>query len=249
MIEFLRKFLHLGVDGDDPAPADPPTTDDTLDDLIEAVEPTVTQKGDSEDPATRIAEAERRAAEAERRAADIEARARQSVQIPQGPKTDPESEREEAEFEQARKGGADENTLRWLRWQIDSNRKWRQTSQRADATFAAASDRADRAEFAALEYTKPKVFKAYGARVEEALDGFRRAGQNMPPRKMILTYLIGQDILDGKVKPKKAVASPSAEPAKVDRGSLPNARSDVRKGAAPQTEREKRRARLEGQPL
>ena len=249
----LFKFFRLGVDGDaDPPPPDP---GDTLDDLLDAIEPTPPAKADEDEgggdaaAAQRAAEAEARAAQAEKRAAEAEARAaRAAVQPAPTRQTDPQWEAEERQLAEAR--NLPENDQKWLKWKIDTDRSVRAGTQRADATFQAAADRADRAEFATLEFTKPRVFKAYNARVEEALAGFQRQGGNIPPRKMILTYLIGQDILEGKVKPKK-VSSSASEPApkQVDRGTLPNARSDVRKGSAALTEREKRRQRLDGKPI
>ncbi len=67
----------------------------------------------------------------------------------------------------------------------------------------------------------------------------RAKGQTPVPRIAILRFLIGDDIMNGKVKPK-------GKSAPVARGTSGVIRSDVRgKGGNAMSEHEKRKARLQ----
>jgi hypothetical protein len=66
----------------------------------------------------------------------------------------------------------------------------------------------------------------------------------------MLRFMIGDDMMNGKIKPKAARASAApANTSSVERKRLPNVRSDVSARGGGQTERDKRRARLEDQPI
>src|SRR5579859_168827 len=225
----LARFLTLGVgeEGDPPEVEAAPEAEapeaglpeiesDTLDDLIAATPP--------EDPTERLTAAERRAEQAERELAAERSRPREPVAPVRG---DPEYEREEAELAQARASGASAETLAWVQWKIDSNRKMRASERNSQSALQEARDLADRAEFGRLETSKPKLYKAYADKIEKTIADLRAKGQSAPPRKALLAFFIGDDMMNGKIKAK--TTKPAAEGgAKVERTRIPNARGDVR---------------------
>ena len=240
----LKRYFWLGVEGDgddDTQPADPPHEDATppddetflLDDEVPAEEPA---KPSAED---RLAAAERRAEELQR---ELSAARSSQPTAPVQPSRDPDYEREEQQLAEARRNGATEDQERWLRWQIDSNRTIRQANKTSQAALAEAREIADRSDFSKLEITKPKTFKAYKDRVEQAIGEMRAKGQQIPPRMLVLSVLIGQDALAGKTQQKPKAKA--AESSTVERKRLPGTRSDV-SSSGKQSERDKRRARLE----
>jgi hypothetical protein len=257
--KLLLRFLTLGVDEPDPPTDDEDqdvnadaggTGDESLDDLLDVVEPPAGQAPTGDAPAENAAvkEARRRAADLELQLED-ERRARQAAEqrVPAPVSgADPETEREDAELAQARASGATPDQLSWLQWKIDSNRKIRASERASTGALREAQDVADRAAFDRLEVSKPQVYKRYAERVEKAMQEMRAKGQNAP-RLAVLRLLIGDDIMNGKIKPKTvARPAPDAAAGTVDRGRSPGIRSDVR-GKAGQNERDKRRARLENQ--
>jgi hypothetical protein len=254
LLALLIRFLRLGVE-DEGDPVDPPvdaaetpdtaattTGDDTLDDLIESVEPTPQATKPSDDSAAAI----RRAEAAERALADERASR-------PAPRTgsDPDYEREEAQLAQERAAGASQERLSWLQWQIDSNRKMRSSERKSESALQQAREIADKADFDRLEITKPKVYKAYSGRIEKTISDMRARGEVIPPRAMLLRVFLGDDIMNGKIKPKVAAKSTTTDTTTVDRGRTPSAgaRSDARGGRGGQTEHDKRRARLENQVI
>ncbi len=136
---------------------------------------------------------------------------------------------------------ADPATPELERWQIQSNRTLRQNTNAANMALMQANDVNDRTAYQTLALSNP-VAKKYEARVEEELANARKAGMN-PSRESILRYKLGEDMLKGNFKKKAAPAAGKT----VDRGKLPGARSDV--GKSGQSERDKRRARLENLPI
>lgn len=243
----LLAFLCLGAgepgEGDEPLPEDAGGTgDETLDDLLDVVEPPADASAAPDDAAkdnAAVKEARRRAQDAENQLAterNLRAQAEARANPPQR-YVDPDWEREEKELADARAGG-DAAQLAWMQWKVDGSRRIRAAERNSSASLMQAQDLQDRTAFERLEITKPQVFKRYGARVEAAMNEMRQRGQNAP-RLAVLRLLIGDDIMNGKVKPKKA-----AEP--VERGRSPGLRSDVpSKGRL--TEQQKRIARLENQ--
>jgi len=170
-----------------------------------------------------------------------------SIQTPLRPASDSDFDREEAELAAYRaKPDATQEGLQWLQWKIDSNRKMRSSERNSQGALAEARDLADRSAFDRLEITKPKIFKAYAKRVEDTIADLRSKGQAAPPRLALLRFLVGDDLMNGKIKPKQAKAAAGGEPAaaaQVPRGRTPGTRSDV-SGRQKQNEREARRERL-----
>jgi hypothetical protein len=267
-LHLLLAFLALCAVGDESEGDDPPEgvdaadgedaegdqdeggdDDGTLDDLLE----NTSLEGDDGELATRkpVAPAvkrERERAERAERELEIERAAARRNQPPADPRTliDPQVEEENAYLENVRKNG-DADAFKQAQWYVNQQRATRQATNASQAALRTMDDMRDLTTFQRLEVTNPKVFKRYEKRVEQALAQTRQAGQNAP-RGAILRLLIGQDIMDGKVKTKSTKRAPAADGSqKVDRGALPGARTDTRRGA--QSAHDKLRAKLENVPL
>lgn len=126
------------------------------------------------------------------------------------------------------------------KWQITANRELRAGRTRADQALAQAHDVSDRTQFSQWSTKNPALHKKYEARVEQELANIRSKGGNAA-REAILSYLVGQDALNGKLTRK---AAPANNNQNLNRGKLPGARSDTN-GRNALSERDKRRARLE----
>jgi hypothetical protein len=134
---------------------------------------------------------------------------------------------------------ADPKTTDIEKWQIQANRTLRANTSASQLALAQAQDVSDKTTFSTVMLSDP-VAKRYEARVEEELAKVRQKGGNAA-REAIYTYLLGKDMREGKFKKKASTTDPNKG---VPRGKTPGARSDVpAKGT--QTERDKRRARLE----
>jgi len=259
LLASLLAFLVLGaVDGDGggdgsddgaaPESDDAGTGDDTLDELINLADggsDDAGAGGEAADTGAAVKEARRRAEAAENLlAAERTARAAAEARAaPQQRYVDPDYEREEAEIAQAKAAGANADQLNWLQWKVDSNRRMRASQQASYGALARAEDLQDRMAFERLEVSKPQVFKKYAPRVEAAMNEMRARGQNAP-RLAVLRLLIGDDIMNGALKPKSRAAASSSST--VDRGRNVSARGDVgTKGRL--TEQQKRVQRLQNQ--
>ena len=263
----LLRFLLLAVGPGEEDPNAPPpeptgiddsgsTGDDSFDDLLDLAEDgggTPPPAGNEDNAA--VSEARRRAETAERER-DSERQRRESVEqqlrslpVPRG---DADYESEERELQQlgdqVRRGESTQEQYAWRKWQIDSNRNIRAGRRESQNALAASVDLADKAAFDRLELSKPKVYKAYAERVEQAMAEMHRRGQNAP-RLAVLRLLIGDDIMSGKVK-KSTKPKPIEQPTtRVARGASPGVRSDVRANSGAKTEHQKRIERLEGRPI
>lgn len=140
------------------------------------------------------------------------------------------------EAEEARLKAADITPLE--KWQIESNRTIRQNAAQSQQAMFAAHDLADKTAYQTQAISNP-VYKKYAARVEEQLAKARSTGNN-PPREAVLKFILGEDMLAGNFKSAAKKAAGSQTP----RGKTPGARSDT-SARGGQSEREKRRARLE----
>lgn len=265
----LLAFLTLGVgeddggagDGDDPALAagddepDPegqePEGDEpegmSFDDLLSAAEgtPDKPKPGQKKERDLEVELAEERGF---RRA--LEQQRAPAAPAPAPTYRDPEEERENAEYQRAVQAGEDEDRLAMRRWQIQSNRAIRNAARASSNAELNARDMADRAEFGRLEITNPKAFKRYASEVEQIVSNARQQGQ-IVARKLVMQTLIGRDFMEGKIKPRKARASASGEPAPAaDRGRMPGTRSNVSaRGGGKLTPGQAAAKRLEGKPI
>lgn len=255
----LARFLVLPVGEADPSPppadADPaPAAEDTLDDLIDASADLGTDAPPSSAEPT---PAPQRASESERLERELleERQRRRQLEdrllaptAPAAPARDPEYEAEERRLEAARKSGMDANSIGWMQWQIDTNRANRQNTRDAQRALAQANDVSDRAAFNQLQTTNPGLYKRYGEKVETEIARLRQQGVQVPSRNDILKYLAGSDLVAGNLK-KTVKPAPAAPAPTVDRGRMPQTRTDVRGRANAASERDKRRERLRDVPL
>lgn len=218
----------------DPSAADEPEFTDT------PADPDPDPSAD--DPAARYAaelETERRARTAEKERADryeremAELRARSA-----SPHTD-------SQFEQEERILRDPNSTEQQKWTVNANREIRSANALARNSMIAAADVNDRTAWAAVKMGDSLAAR-YEARVEEVLQKERAAGRS-PTREAIYTFLLGQDMRQGKYK-KKPAAAIAAKPNAQVRGRTPGVRSDVA-SSANLNDREKRRQRLENQPI
>lgn len=247
----LAAFLTLGVDPpDDPDNTDPPDNPDDPDPLDLGEDDPDPPGGDADpdDPDTireqlkaeRTARetAERNAREASERATAAEARSRES-------RAPPSQEQQLFEHEETRL--RDPALTAQEKWQIESNRVLRSNQREARQALAESREIADKSDYDRYAASNPALAKRYTDRVEKKLVEIRATGGNIP-RKVLLKMLIGEDIVDGKVKSTKRTTDggTTQQPRTVDRGKPRTGRSDVR-GRGASTEQEKRRARLENQ--
>lgn len=254
----LLAFLTLAVGADDDAGGDDDsapgddggTGDPTLDDLIEFAEgddPAPPKTGDDDEPAA-VKEANRRARlateDADReRNARIAAEDRARASAPRG--TDPVTEAEDRQLADLKAGGADENTLYWARFQIEQKREMRATRAESRQALSAAQDISDKTAFDQLAITKPAIHKKYADKVEKAVAELTQSTGNRPSRLLVLRMMLGDDLMKGNLKPKKAAPKPQ-DP---ERTRTVQTRSDVRGNGKGNSEREKRIARLENQRI
>ncbi len=259
LLSLLLSFFTLAV-GPEPDPPDlpEPTPDapgDTLDDLIDAsadLDPDAPRETSTDEPppAPRVSAREQqltRELEDER----VARRVAEQSRAPAPQSRDPLFDDEERRLAEAARSGMDANSQGWLKWQINVDRQNRKVQQDAAQTLREARDLADQSAFRSLQTTKPALYNRYADRVETEIAKMRAAGQNVPPREAILKYLAGNDLVEGKLK-KTTTAPKAAAPAPtqtVDRGRMPQARTDVRGRANAASEREKRAERLRNVPL
>jgi hypothetical protein len=135
------------------------------------------------------------------------------------------------------------------RWQIESNRSIRRAAieskasrEQVNATVAQLRDAQDKGLYEARA-AADKIYKRYAERVEQRLMEMRRNGGDAP-REVILRYLVGEDIMSGKMKRKVSPNAPGESTELAPARTPTNARSDVPRKPG-NTERDKRRARLE----
>lgn len=249
LLRRLLAHLRLGAEpGDTPDPGaadlgaspDDQGGGDTLEDLADL------QLADDPEPAA-PAPRESNEARLQRELEQERAAHRASLQRfpqPTGPAIDPETAAEQAQMAAAKARGATQSELDMLAWTHQSNRTLRESQRNSQAAVRRAEDLHDQTAFEKLEITNPAIYKRYKSRVDEEVAKLQAQGQSAP-RTAILRFLIGNDLLEGKLK--KSVKSAPA-PA-VDRGKMPPARTDVSGRRKVQSEREQRRERLRNTPL
>ena len=255
-MRLMARFLVLGVvegEGDPPPEGDelppggeeeliPPGDDETPpgDDELppEGDEPPLGDQPPAETRGKRaIRESRKRAQDAEARATRAEAEARAATQR-SAPPPPPTDEQRLFEQEEALLRAPDCNE--WTKWKIGTDRQNRQIQRTAQQTLAQAQDTADRADFARMALTKPKLYAYYADKVEERLKQVRANGGNVP-RDMVFTLLLGEDAKNGKLKSKARDNPPPA----VNRAKPGAPRTDIRtRGTL--SERQKLAKRLEG---
>lgn len=228
-----------GADGGDVAGADDDDAGSSLDDVLAGTDL-------DEAPPARRAEPKETPKEREyrERAERAESAARAApAPAPHTPQGDPLDAQEDAWLTQQRNAGATAEQMQQAQWAVNQQRALRRNTSELQQVRRESRDAADRAEFQALKGERPKLIAAYEKRVNEFLQGMQSRGESAP-RRAILQLLIGQDLIEGKLKPARA--RPAADTTtRVDRGRTGMPRSDV--GAkAGKNNREALRKRLDG---
>lgn len=237
----LLAFLRPGVDGDDDGAVDLDLSggDDKGDQGGDGAD-AGDDKGDDPDPAKLAADlaTERAERQKDRERAERAERERDEARAaaPRQQHADPLVEEEERVLK-------DPQATELQKWQVNANREIRAGRAAGQTALAQAQDIADKTSFGQLAVKNPALFKRYESRVEAEYEKTRVAGRPAP-REAIMKFLIGQDAMEGKLT-KKVPPKQDANP-NLNRGRMPGARSDVA-GKNPQSDREKRRARLENQ--
>lgn len=227
---------------DDP-PADPPedlSPGDDLDSLLEEVDPPADEPTP---PAGRENEAIRAARERAQRAEEARIRAEATLEAERRMRAPAADTDEQRLFEQEEARLRDPEVPEVEKWQIKSNRTLRANTRAANQALTTAADMRDRSDFDRLAVTNPKVHKLYADKVEKALSDMRSKGQDAP-RLALLRFMIGNDVMEGKLKSATKPKMAAAQASTVNRGRTPGARSDVA-ARGKQTESQARRARLE----
>lgn len=229
-------------EGEEPPPEGDELPGDDLDSLIETVE----DDGGETKSKPRANDAIRTARERAQAADEARIRAEATLDAERRMRTSQQGPSEDQRlYEQEEARLRDPEVAEIEKWQIRSNRTLRANTQAANTAMLTAADMQDKAAFDRLEFTKPKVYKAYADKVEKALTEMRGRGEKAP-RLALLSFLIGKDVIDGKVQStgsKKATRQ--AENSGVDRGKPPGARSDVA-GKGKMTNLQKLEAKLKG---
>lgn len=238
----LKAWLRLLAEPEEGA--DP---DQTLDDVLnlddQDPEPKV-EEPDDEPPELKTAKQRAKDAEAERdreREARIRAEERARVVTPAPAQTvDPDYDREEQQLRELKSSGATPEALYWAQFRIDTERRARATDRKLSQVAIDSQDAADRLAFRHFESAKPNLYKRYGERVEKLAGEYRAKGQ-VVPREAILKMLVGDDMVNGTIKPTAKRPATTGPDGKVIRGQPQQVRSDVQgKGGRPKSIREKR---------
>jgi hypothetical protein len=246
LIACLMAYFSPQVEGevdlpdDEPPPGDEPTdepdepadepADDEPEETVDEPEPPRVSRAQKT-----ITELRARAQKAEddaRTAREEIAAARRATQQPARQSED------QVVWEQEEAALKDPALEPWQRYAIGANRAARQAQATSQNAIQRAEDLSDRTKFEQIGVTKPKLFEAYKDRVETMLTELRSRGNNAP-REKLLAILVGEDMLNGKLK------SSSAKPQTKGRVSTPGARSDVSSSGGRMTEAQKREKRLE----
>jgi hypothetical protein len=242
LLQWLFALLFPAVEGPDedaPPEEDTPPDEDALEPEPNEDAPEPEDDNNEQPPEPRVSRAQKaiidarvRAQTAERELAEARAQLEQTRRAPAQPSAD------QMLWQQEEETLRNPETSDWQKYAINANRAARQATVTSQTALQRAEDLSDRAEFAAVGVEKPKLYAAYKDRVEQHLAAARKEGRN-PPRKEIMTYLVGKDMMEGKVKGTVNAAKPTVN-------ARASARSDVAaSGGARMSDAEKRAKRLE----
>lgn len=241
-MNLLRAWLRLLAEPEEGADPDP-----TLDDVLSLDEPEPEPKveePDDEPPELKTAKQRAKDAEAERdreREARIRAEERARTLTPAPTSAaDPDYDREEQQLRDLKSSGATPEALYWAQFRVDTERRARATDRKLSQVAIDSQDAADRLAFRQLETAKPNFYKRYADRVEKLAADYRAKGQVIP-REAILKMLVGDDMVNGTIKPSAKRPATTGADGKVTRGQPQQVRSDVQgKGGRPKSIKDKR---------
>ena len=252
MWKFLLSYLFPAIDEGDTPPDDAPIDEELPPDDIPPDDAPIDEELPPDDippddvvpepTAPRISRAQQaitatreRAQKAERELDEIRKELAQARAKPSGPTQD------ELLFRQEEETLRDPNLEPWQRYAITTARQSRQAMATSQSVMARAEDMSDKAEFRNLRADKPALFDKYEAKVEERIASIRASGQPVPPRKAVMQFLLGEDMLNGTVKAKT--------PTKSSTPSRASARSDVSASQGAGDKYAAAMARLEGKRI
>lgn len=205
----------------------------------------VEETEETEEPAPRISRAQREIINTRVRAQKAEeelGRARAELEAARRAPTQQQPTQDQLVWQQEEEVLRNPEATDWQRYAVQANRSARAAEQNSRGALQRAEDLADRSSFERIAQDKPKLFAAYKDRVEDRLKEIRASG-NMShiPREKILAALVGDDLLNGKLKTADVKTTKPSGAKRV----TPGARSDVRANGSGMTEQEKRAKRLE----
>ena len=242
-LHLLMMYLSPHVDEDEPEPDDvvePEGEDEAEEEDAPEVE---TEDEDEPAPEPRISRAQKAIITARERAQTAErelAQARAELEISRRTLSQPaQPTQDQLIWQQEEDALRNPEATDWQKYAINANRSARAAQAASQTALQRAEDMSDKTAFAAIAATKPKLYAAYKDRVEEELTAARSRGHN-PSRENILQFMVGKDMLAGKVK------AVDAKPAKSSAAPRANVRSDVSSsGGGRLSDHEKREKRLE----
>lgn len=241
---YLMAYLSPFIEDESPEPEDDDVPeDDTPEADDEDDTPEVPEDDDEPAPEPRISRAQKaiitareRAQTAERELAEARAELAVSRRTPAQPA---QPTQDQLIWQQEEETLRNPEATDWQKYAINANRNARAAQVASQSALQRAEDMADKTAFAAIAATKPKLYAAYKDRVEEELTMARSKGHN-PSRENILQFMVGKDMLAGKVK------AVDTKPAKSSTAPRANVRSDVSaSGGGRLSDHEKREKRLE----
>lgn len=178
-----------------------------------------------------------RAQQAEAREAEKD---RLLSQARQQPTQQPNPDREIWEAEEAVLRNP--NASEWEKYAVQGKREAREARVGLQRLQHQTIDMQDKAQFDAIKTSNPKMYEKYAGEVEKMLQQVRASGNNAP-RTTLLDLCLGRDLREGKLK------SAEAKTPKVNRGTLPNAKSTATGKSGSLSPVEAARRRLEGRTI
>ena len=238
MWDLLKSFLLLvlsrgvggeGEESDTETETESQETETETEETETEEEESETETEEEEAPAgkqeSRYQKDMRAARERAQRAEDDAKKAREELAAARQ-QSNPNAQQTEAQklWQEEEKLLADPAADSWTRYNIQSARNARAAEFNSQQALAEARDLKDQAEFDRVAMKNPKAAERYKDRIEEIKKQFPNA-----QRKKILATLLGEDMLDGKLK---AETKPAKKGDGASRGKLPGVRSDARSSGA-----------------
>ena len=220
----LSKVFCRGVDDDEAAEDEPADEIEPEDEPVEDDEE-VEEDEPEDEPApkteSRAQKEIRTLRDRAQKAEDDAKKARDEIAASrtQQPQSVQQSEAQKL-WEEEEKVLKDPNIDSWQRYSIQSNRNARAAEFNSQQALQEARDLKDQAQFERVAIANPKAAERY----KEEVERMKKANPNAP-RSELMAYLLGKDILAGKLKAETKSTKSSGG---ANRGKLPGAKSDSR---------------------
>jgi hypothetical protein len=238
--------LSPRVDDDEPEPELPDDVDVPDEDLPEPVddddEPDPVE---DDEPPARIGRAQREIIKTRERAQTAEAQlatARAELEAARrAPQQAAQPSQDELIWKQEDEVLRNPDAEPWQKYAVQSARQARSAEANSRNAMARAEDLVDKSNFDRIRSEKPKLYERYKDKVETMLTELHTSGRTAP-REKLLAILVGEDMLNGKLKTSETRTTTA--PAR--RASTAGVRSDVSSASTGRlSESEKREKRLE----